>query len=919
LGFTAEQGRPILNQKDPVMDHRPVGGFVRQSVSLLLTCGMISASLPASAWWGRDDNPDPYQQNNNRYNNQQSSYQPAYKQPDIKVAAPKVDIKPINQEFFKVPEGRLTDEDRQLIGASNALNPPKVPDSYLNPSKSITAPKTNLTNTPLTLQFKPPVAAADAKAPKAQEINRNVLKDAPTTAVKNPVLEGFQKVFRAVGEVFAGAGRKIAQAIQAVAHFFRGKPSTEPSPLAKQLSQEYAHLKEIHPGVFQTTKEGQTYAHGMAWEPGSTFKATPNGIQLVKGVTMDTSVAGLSKENGGLLPIVMRGKPEGGVEPVGLDFTRMTPGTSLKASSPVDIPNVGTIHANKITYTGQKNGDPVLEINGKGALSVESISDPKIINQATEQLSIRLRLMDGSFQAKDAVLTVGGEKTYLDAQGKATPVSSIEKGVLAATVEAAPMVTGAKKLATAEENNGRAAVAQIDNILGRTGQVPEGALAPTDEAARLKATAEGFSRQASAAKADLAGENYGEVLTALPSLKEQGAALQAEQSLLTTKSEALRGFSKSLCGLSADLTTLVPQVNQDGIMSGTPTLDQMADNARRYFPEEKGAINAKTRQALVQLTALVDGGVLDPGVGAAWGKGLVAAHDRLMMATPNTVGYHAKEVGGAFLNRPISGTKELLDFGMQRQIFDGWEKMADTNPKATLAFARVGLGASWIIAGASAVVWAKEAGILMLGKPLLALGAYGAGKLTGYGLERAGVEKEGAEFWGNILGGLGFGVTAGRAGVLQASPSWARTAGTWLEGNFSGVMGKEVGNLGIMEKPIGQLFTKEAVPVAGNQFAHLTDEQLARAMEERVGGKIVSLKRVGGFEAVRATGGKAVLDALLDMNPVKNRITDASREEAISGAIQWTPSTTGALQKAISWTIGFMTMPLRPARLIYGW
>ena len=77
-------------------------------------------------------------QDNYQNNNQQSNYQPAFKQPDIKVAAPKIDIKPVDHDFFKTPEGRLNDDDRQMIRASNALHPEKVPDSYLNPAKSVT-------------------------------------------------------------------------------------------------------------------------------------------------------------------------------------------------------------------------------------------------------------------------------------------------------------------------------------------------------------------------------------------------------------------------------------------------------------------------------------------------------------------------------------------------------------------------------------------------------------------------------------------------------------------------------------------------------------------------------------------------------------------------------------------------------------
>ena len=205
-----------------------------------------------------------------------------------------------------------------------------MPDSYLNPAKNpALIAQVKPVTTPLTLQFKP----SDGKTPNAQETKQTVLKDPSATTVKQPQVGGFQKVIQTIGSGIMAVGTKTVPAVQAVAHFFRGNPSAEPSALAKQVSQQYTHLSEIKPGVFQTTNEGQTYANGHSWEPGSTFKVSPNGLQVIHGTAMEDSFGGLSRMDGRTMPVIMNGNANGGVDPVGVDFARMTPGTSLATAS----------------------------------------------------------------------------------------------------------------------------------------------------------------------------------------------------------------------------------------------------------------------------------------------------------------------------------------------------------------------------------------------------------------------------------------------------------------------------------------------------------------------------------------------------------------------------------------------------------
>jgi len=706
------------------MNQRSLDGFPRKVVSLLLAFGIVSASLPASAgFWGRDDS-DSYQRDNYQYNNRQSNYQPAYKPPDIKIAAPKVDFKPVNQEFYKIPEGKLTDDDRQMIRAGNALNPPKVPDSYLNGVKApVLTNQTKPVTTPLTLQFKP----ADVKTPKAQEIKQTVLKDPSATAVKQPLVGGFQKVLQTIGTAIMAVGTKIVQAVQAVAHFFRGNPSTAPSALAKQVSQQYTHLNEIKPGVFQTTNEGQTYAHGHSWEPGSTFKATPNGLQVIHGTAMEDSFSSLRRVDGKTMPVIMNGNANGGVEPVGVDFARMTPGTSFKSSSPVDIPKVGTIQADQITYSGQKNGDPILEVHGKGALSVESISDPKIIKQATDQLSIRLRLMNDSFQVKDAVLTVGEEKSYLDAQGKATPVNEIAKSVNSTAGETAPLLKQAEQLDTQMKQYASSVNSRLASVHKETGQVLTEKVQPTDTLPRYRQALGVMKSEGDALQRAVNEEDYGAALSGQPALQAKISAAKAGLSGLQEEVSKWKSLDTNLRTLSADLGAFSLNLDMKYVKSPGAATEKDVKTWGQTNELGKASIGDDIHYVLRDVLELTKGGSISRDTAATWGRGLLEANFKVMSAPP-----------GSSLER----AKVLPITELQRQTFDKFfDQRIAKHPGDAAWAAKVG-------GEKAAVATTAKAGILVAGiaflweAPVVAIATAGAGWALEKGFRAVGANNE---------------------------------------------------------------------------------------------------------------------------------------------------------------------------------
>lgn len=427
---------------------RQVRGLPKKFLSLLLISGMVLTPLPSFAWGTQDD--DLF---NNRlsYNasNQQTA-QNSYKPPVIEVKPPVINV-------LQAPQGRLDTEGRGIVQALNALTIAKTP--IVTPAPSIKVEQAVIK--PLTLQFKP---VAAVQTPKLELGQGQALSTA-----KPGFLGGVQKALAVVGKAFAGAGQKIAAVIKAVVQVFRGKPGGDPSALAQKVGKEFSNLNEIAPGRFQTQVGAQTFVHGKSWEGGSTFQATPQGIKLIQGTTFESTLEGLSRADGKTLPIKMRGTPDG-IEATGLDFKRMAVGTVMKSETPVELPKVGSFQADQMTYTGEKNGDPILELQGKGALSVESITDPKVLKQAERQLSLRLHLQNDSFEVKDAVLTVGGEKTYLDGQGHATSVKEIETSVQTAAAMTTPLVAKAGELDAKAAQYQKAVDTRLDFVLEQSGQ-----------------------------------------------------------------------------------------------------------------------------------------------------------------------------------------------------------------------------------------------------------------------------------------------------------------------------------------------------------------------------------------------------------------------------------------------------------------
>jgi hypothetical protein len=129
-----------------------------------------------------------------------------------------------------------------------------------------------------------------------------------------------------------------------------------------------------------------------------------------------------------------------------------------------------------------------------------------------------------------------------------------------------------------------------------------------------------------------------------------------------------------------------------------------------------------------------------------------------------------------------------------------------------------------------------------------------------------------------------------------------------------------------MEKPIGQLFAKDAAPAVGNQFANLTDEQISAAIQEKasvrsaaVAGKVIRAENTGTRSARVEMATEFVRDVLLENNPMRNQIVAATQDDVQRHVSDLTPPMSGTLKRVTAWTVDFITLPFKPARLLYGW
>jgi hypothetical protein len=548
-----------------------------------------------------------------------------------------------------------------------------------------------------------------------------------------------------------------------------------------------------------------------------------------------------------------------------------------------------------------------------------SLSEPMELSPATLPGKLQpkegpVRLLQGTFEnkngalaLKEGVLDAGGKLIYLTEKGDYAPVADMAKNVARLGRAAAQAAANGEELAGDLAKSAAVTTTLLTTYFKNTGQdMTAGLGGASNDLAAYGKKAAALEQSTARLEAALVQSDFKTVYETLPVVQRQQKEISRLENQLGAKIGELKDFAAALTALQQTSGNLLPMVNQD-VFQSAPTQDQVTENTLKHFTDEKHTLNAQTKKTLTQLAVLVDKGIIHPQVAAKWGEALVLSHDRLMAATPNTAGYHVKEGAAQFANKPLSSGKEVLDFGMQKVIFDDWAKMAETNPTLTQNFAYAGMIGSGVYAGLAVVTWAVQGGAFLLTQPLVAIGSVGAGKAAGYGLEKAGLEKEGADFWGGIFGGIGFGAAASQVKVMRAGPTWAKTAGRWMETNFNNAMKASI----LTKAPAG-------VP-SRVDLSKLSEAELLAYRQKTAGGGVLRMEEKAAAGTFRQKAGEVALDTLLDVNPVKNRITSAAQDETKRRAVEWTPTTTNTVKQMADWAMDLVAMPFKPAQWLYGW
>jgi hypothetical protein len=290
----------------------PLGSAFNKALASLLSFAVVLGPTSAVAY---DD--DRYSYNPPRVQDYQNQYKP------------QSNFSP----SFQL-DRQIKNQNAALLFKQNSVNPganfktPDLPQDTFKPKILFQLAMANPVKAP----------AQDLKAPQL----------APPVTAKTGFLGAVQSLFKGIGAGFQRIGQAIGNAVQ---RMFTGtsKPGAL-SPQQREIIGQYPNLQPTGPNSFAAVGK-PTVAFGKVWEPGSTFTSQGKDLVLGQGVSLETSFGGIKDKTGGLLPVRMT-TVDGTITPVGLEFDRMRPNTTLLVTQPTAIDGFGTVHPGEMTYNG---------------------------------------------------------------------------------------------------------------------------------------------------------------------------------------------------------------------------------------------------------------------------------------------------------------------------------------------------------------------------------------------------------------------------------------------------------------------------------------------------------------------------------------------------------------------------------------
>lgn len=716
----------------------PLGTAIHKFISGFLSVVIVLG--PANAFAYDDDyaarssyRPQDYQTNNRSQNN----YDPS-SQLDRQV-------KNLNAALWF----------RQNVGVANSkldIKPTQVPLEIFKPK----------------IQFQ----LASASIPKlpAPDLKINQTIQSPT--LKAGFLGVIQTMLKGIGSGFLKIGQSIGNIVQRF--FTRAEKPGTLSPQQRDVISQYPNLQPTGPNTF--TSVGKiTYAFGKIWEPGSTFSATDGKLQLVQGVTMESSYGGINDKSGGPLPIRMA-TVDGNITPVGLDFGRLKPNTVLQVTQPTQVEGFGTIHPGEMTFQGPIKDASNAPIGGRfSVLGVKVDLNRDAADQFGMDTSVALRqanftLQAGLMRLNSAVLEQGNKRLFIQESKPPLDLTKIES-TFDSTKQNLDFI--ANQSTKAEKDFSHAAVASqslLSNINQASGQRDLDPFVEPPELATLRNETKQLTALSESIDQHMRTGDYQAVADKLPELAIKSEVLKARSDAMAARAEIAKEFFSATRDLTKGLARVGNVVDMGEVKSSRiPSWKQVAKGFNRFPASEKKDFAAKAGEAQKSLLTLANAGAIDPAKALDWALALKITENKILAAGPSQFGDRLKLVA----KYPQSTLKEAAGEAADLYVFNHLAGLVDSSPKIMEAVGRAGYSFS---VGAKALGKASGVG-LMLTFPITTVAAFISGFVVDEGLQLAGVNEDLSGFLGMTVGAVvGTGVAnTGKVSAIESA--WARRIG----------------------------------------------------------------------------------------------------------------------------------------------
>jgi hypothetical protein len=287
-------------------------------------------------------------------------------------------------------------------------------------------------------------------------------------------------------------------------------------------------------------------AFGKVWEPGSTFtsKDGKDLVNWIRASPLETSFGGIKDKTGGLLPVRMA-TVNGNITPVGLEFDRMRPNTTLQVSQPTAIDGFGTVHPGEMTYKGPVNSPTGETIGGRFTFAGNKIdfnpavghelgmANPATLRQAT------FVLQAGVLRLNSVLIEKGSRAVYASHDQQPLEVAAIDNR-LQTTL---PQVEALSRRVDDAARDITIAATAIRSIVGNKAAKDIGL---TVDQADTVAQSRSMTAQAENLKADITNGHYTKADDRLNAIDQSFATVTGKIASLETSAADTKALAKQL-------------------------------------------------------------------------------------------------------------------------------------------------------------------------------------------------------------------------------------------------------------------------------------------------------------------------------------------------------------------------------------